>query len=69
MLRASGRDSECRLAHAQYFLALAEQTEAQQAGPQQQHGFARLVQELDNFREATAGEDPREDLLRRAKQV
>jgi molecular chaperone DnaJ len=35
--------------------------------PQKLTGPAREA--LDKFRDATAGEDPREDLLRRAKQA
>jgi molecular chaperone DnaJ len=35
--------------------------------PQNLNGAAR--QALESFRDATAGEDPREDLLRRARQT
>jgi molecular chaperone DnaJ len=35
--------------------------------PQKLNGQAREA--LDSFRDATAGEDPREELLRRAKQA
>ena len=45
---------ECRLAHAEYYLALAEQAEAEHSGPTQQAWFDRLIPQLDNFREAMA---------------
>ena len=51
-LQAAGREHECRLAHAKYYLALAEQAEAEQSGPNQHAWFERLEPELDNFREA-----------------
>jgi predicted ATPase/DNA-binding CsgD family transcriptional regulator len=50
---ASGGEAEAtRVAHATYYLALAEQAELELSGPQQIRWFERLEQEHDNLRAA-----------------
>ncbi len=51
-LAASGELERTRMAHARYFLALAEQGEPALHGPNQAMWLARLEQEHDNLREA-----------------
>ena len=51
-LIASGELETTRMAHARYFLALAEQAEPELHGPNQAMWVARLEQEHDNLREA-----------------
>jgi len=51
-LAASGELERTRMAHARYFLALAEQAEPELHGPNQAMWVARLEQEHDNLREA-----------------
>ena len=51
-LQASDHKAQCQLAHALYFLALAEQAERHQAGPHERLWFARVDRELDNVRAA-----------------
>src|SRR5437667_108865 len=51
-LTASGELERTRLAHARYFLALAEQAEPELDGPNQAMWVARLEQEHDNLRAA-----------------
>jgi predicted ATPase/class 3 adenylate cyclase len=51
-LTASGELERTRVAHANYFLALAEQAEAELHGPNQAMWVARLELEHDNLREA-----------------
>src|SRR6266704_1267544 len=51
-LTASGELERTRVAHARYFLALAEQAEPELHGPNQAMWVARLEQEHDNLREA-----------------
>src|SRR6266852_1883041 len=51
-LTASGELERTRMAHARYFLALAEQAEPELHGPNQARWVARLEQEHDNLREA-----------------
>jgi tetratricopeptide (TPR) repeat protein len=51
-LAASGELERTRMAHARYFLALAEQAEPELHGPNQARWVARLEQEHDNLREA-----------------
>jgi predicted ATPase/class 3 adenylate cyclase len=51
-LRASGELERIRVAHARYFLALAEQAGPELHGPNQALWVARLEREHDNLREA-----------------
>ena len=51
-LTASGELERTRVAHAHYFLALAEQAEPELHGPDQAMWVARLEHEHDNLREA-----------------
>jgi predicted ATPase len=51
-LTASGELERTRVAHAHYFLALAEQAEPELHGPNQALWVARLEHEHDNLREA-----------------
>jgi non-specific serine/threonine protein kinase len=51
-LAASGELERTRMAHAHYFLALAEQAEPELHGPNQTMWLARLEHEHDNLREA-----------------
>jgi predicted ATPase/class 3 adenylate cyclase len=51
-LTASGELERTRVAHAHYFLALAEQAEPELHGPNQARWVARLEHEHDNLREA-----------------
>ncbi len=51
-LTASGELERIRVAHARYFLALAEQGEPELHGPDQAMWLARLEHEHDNLREA-----------------
>jgi predicted ATPase len=51
-LTASGELETTRVAHARYFLALAEQAEPELDGPNQAMWVARLEHEHDNLREA-----------------
>ncbi len=51
-LAASGELERTRMAHARYFLALAEQAEPELHGSNQATWLARLEQEHDNLREA-----------------
>jgi len=51
-LTASGELERARVAHAHYFLALAEQAEPELDGPNQAMWLARLEHEHDNLREA-----------------
>jgi predicted ATPase/class 3 adenylate cyclase len=51
-LTASGELERTQVAHAHYFLALAEQAEPELHGPNQAMWVARLEQEHDNLREA-----------------
>ncbi|HJT60009.1 MAG TPA: adenylate/guanylate cyclase domain-containing protein, partial [Ktedonobacteraceae bacterium] len=51
-LTASGELATTRLAHAHYFLTLAEQAEPELHGPNQAIWLARLEREHDNLREA-----------------
>jgi predicted ATPase/class 3 adenylate cyclase len=51
-LTASGELERTQLAHAHYFLALAEQAEPELHGPNQARWVARLEREHDNLREA-----------------
>jgi predicted ATPase len=51
-LTASGELERTRLAHARYFLALAEQAELELDDPNQARWVARLEREHDNLREA-----------------
>ena len=52
MLTASGELEAVRLAHARYYLALAEEAEAHQFGEEQQRWFDPLEREHDNLRAA-----------------
>ncbi len=51
-LTASGELERTRMAHARYFLALAEAAEPELGGPNQARWVARLEHEHDNLREA-----------------
>jgi predicted ATPase/class 3 adenylate cyclase len=51
-LSASGELERTRVAHARYFLALAEQAEPELHGPNQAMWVARMEHEHDNLREA-----------------
>jgi predicted ATPase len=51
-LEQSGELGDVRRAHAEYFLAVAEEVEPQLIGPHEAERFGRLVEELDNFRAA-----------------
>jgi predicted ATPase/DNA-binding CsgD family transcriptional regulator len=51
-LEQHGEAERTRRAHAQYFLALAEQAEPQMSGPHQPEWLERLEQEHDNLRAA-----------------
>jgi predicted ATPase/DNA-binding CsgD family transcriptional regulator len=51
-LEQSGEDEAVRRAHAEYFLALAEEAEPQLIGPREAEWFERLEEEIDNFRAA-----------------
>jgi DNA-binding CsgD family transcriptional regulator len=51
-LEESGEAETIKRAHAQYFLALAEEAEQELIGPREAQWFDRLEEELDNIREA-----------------
>ena len=51
-LEESGEEQEIKRAHAQYFLALAEEAEPELKGPDQLEWLERLEAEHDNFRAA-----------------
>jgi DNA-binding CsgD family transcriptional regulator/tetratricopeptide (TPR) repeat protein len=51
-LEPSGELEDVMRAHAEYFLAVAEEVEPQLIGPHEAERFGRLVEELDNFRAA-----------------
>jgi predicted ATPase/DNA-binding CsgD family transcriptional regulator len=51
-LEESGEVEEVKHAHAEYFLALAEQAEPEVVGPREAEWLERLEEELDNFRAA-----------------
>ena len=51
-LDESGEGEGVMRAHAEYFLALAEETEPHLIGPQEAESFGRLEEELDNVRAA-----------------
>src|SRR5215217_5366374 len=51
-LEQSGEIEDVERAHAEYFLALAEEAEPELIGPREAEWFERLVEELDNFRAA-----------------
>jgi tetratricopeptide (TPR) repeat protein len=51
-LEQSGELEVVRRAHAEYFLALAEEIEPELIGPREAEWFGRLEEELDNFRAA-----------------
>ncbi len=51
-LEQSGEAEDVKRAHAEYFLAVAEEAEPQLIGPRETEWFERLVEELDNFRAA-----------------
>lgn len=51
-LAERGEADDLRRSHAQYFMALAEQAEAEFHGDRQQYWYARLTDELDNMRVA-----------------
>ena len=51
-LEQSGEIEDVKRAHAEYFLALAEEAEPELIGPREAEWFERLVEELDNFRAA-----------------
>jgi tetratricopeptide (TPR) repeat protein len=53
-LQSSGELDAARGAHCDYFVGLAERTEAQLFGPHARAGFERLTTDLDNFRAALA---------------
>jgi predicted ATPase/DNA-binding CsgD family transcriptional regulator len=48
----SGKIEDVMQAHAEYFLALAEEAEPELIGPREAEWFERLEEELDNFRAA-----------------
>jgi predicted ATPase/DNA-binding CsgD family transcriptional regulator len=48
----SGKIEDVMRAHAEYFLALAEEAEPELIGPREAEWFERLEEELDNFRAA-----------------
>jgi predicted ATPase/DNA-binding CsgD family transcriptional regulator len=50
MLAKSGEKNEYEKRHAQYFVALAEQSETEFQGIRQEYWYARLTDELDNIR-------------------
>ncbi len=52
VLETSGKIEDTRLAHATYYLRLAEEAEPQLSGPQQISWFQRLEREHDNLRTA-----------------
>ena len=49
-LEESGEDGDAKHAHAQYFLALAEEAEPKLLGPQEAQWYERLEVELENIR-------------------
>jgi predicted ATPase/DNA-binding CsgD family transcriptional regulator len=51
-LEQSGEDEAIKRAHAEYFLALAEEAELELIGPREAEWFERLEGEIDNFRAA-----------------
>jgi non-specific serine/threonine protein kinase len=51
-LQHSGEIEDVKRAHAEYFLALAEEIEPHLIGPREAESFERLEEELDNFRTA-----------------
>jgi DNA-binding CsgD family transcriptional regulator/tetratricopeptide (TPR) repeat protein len=51
-LEQSGEVDDVKRAHAEYFLAVAEEIEPQLIGPREAQWFERLQEELDNFRAA-----------------
>ena len=51
-LEQSGEIEDVKRAHAEHFLALAEEAEPELIGPREAEWFERLVEELDNFRAA-----------------
>jgi predicted ATPase/DNA-binding CsgD family transcriptional regulator len=51
-LEQSDEIEDVKRAHAEYFLALAEEVEPQLLGPREAEGFERLEEELDNVRAA-----------------
>jgi predicted ATPase/DNA-binding CsgD family transcriptional regulator len=51
-LEQSGEVEDVKGAHAEYFLALAQQAEPELIGPQEAEWFERLEEEIDNFRAA-----------------
>ena len=53
-LLESGEAEEVRRRHAGYYLMLAERTESESRGPEQESGLRRLKAELDNLRAAIA---------------
>ena len=61
-LEESGEDEDVKRAHADYFLALAEEAEPELFGPQEAEWFERLDEEYDNIRAALSwsleGADP-----------
>jgi predicted ATPase/DNA-binding CsgD family transcriptional regulator len=61
-LEASGKAGAAKRAHAEYFLALAEEAEPKLLGPQEAQWYERLEEEHDNIRAALsyslAGADP-----------
>jgi predicted ATPase/class 3 adenylate cyclase len=52
MLASAGEEQATRMAHAAYYLALAERAEPELSGPQQLIWFERLEREHDNLRAA-----------------
>jgi DNA-binding CsgD family transcriptional regulator/tetratricopeptide (TPR) repeat protein len=61
-LKENGETQAAKRAHAQYFLALAEEAEPQLLGPQETQWYERLEEEHDNIRAALSwllkGADP-----------
>jgi non-specific serine/threonine protein kinase len=51
-LEQSGELEDVMRAHAEYFLALAEEAEPELIGPREREWFERLEEEIDNFRAA-----------------